>query len=75
MRNLNRKSESGAVLVVVLGILALLTVMAVSFVFSTRMSMRASEAYLNTVSANEIVEVGMAGAVRALEANYREARG
>ncbi|RJP72084.1 MAG: hypothetical protein C4532_06570 [Candidatus Abyssobacteria bacterium SURF_17] len=54
---------------VVLGILALLTIMAVSFVFATRMSMRASEAYMRTVTATDVAEAGMAAAIYLLEAD------
>ncbi len=64
-----RRSNSGAVLIVVLGILALLTVMAVSFVFSTRLSLRASEAYMRTVTATDIAEAGAANAIYVLEAD------
>jgi hypothetical protein len=64
-----RGSNSGAVLVVVLGILALLTLIAVSFVFATRMSLRASEAYMRTVAASDIAEAGLANAIAVLKAD------
>lgn len=63
------RSERGAVLVVVLGVLALLTVIAVSFVYSTRMTMRASEAYMRTVTATDIAEAGLGNVIAALEAD------
>ncbi|GAB4343675.1 MAG: hypothetical protein Kow0099_22360 [Candidatus Abyssubacteria bacterium] len=56
-------------LIVVLGILALLTVMAVSFVFATRLSLRASEAYMRTVTATDIAEAGAAAAIYTLRAD------
>jgi hypothetical protein len=62
-------SDSGAVLIVVLGILALLTVMAVSFVFATRLSLRASESYLRTITATDIAEAGAAAAIYTLRAD------
>ncbi|MBI5118712.1 hypothetical protein HZA56_19765 [Candidatus Poribacteria bacterium] len=64
-----RGSNSGAVLVVVLGILALLTLIAVSFVFATRMSLRASEAYMRTVTASDVAEAGLANAIAVLKAD------
>jgi len=69
MSKLGLKSESGAVLIVVLGILALLTVMAVSFVYSTRQAMRASEAFMNTVTATDVAEVAISRAIATLEAD------
>ena len=64
-----RGHKDGAVLIVVLGILALLSVIAVSFVFSSRMSMRASQAYMLTVAATDVAEAGMANAIAVLEAD------
>ena len=65
------RNERGVVLLLVLGILTLLSLLAVSFVFRSRLELRAAQNFSDTVSADDVALAGVDLGKRLLEADKR----